>query len=123
MLEIWPSPSANETAAITIYYRAGWPFDLFTLNPAPDSVGLRIPRYLEALFIQIVRAFAQGYEDTDVSVLDQRLTALLDGALFHTAVQRDGGVQPHYGIIQNGATQRSSHSSGFWDFNSINAPS
>ena len=123
VLEIWPSPTVNETAAITIYYRAGWPFDLYTLSNNPDAMGLRIPRYLEAFFIQIVRAFAQGYEDSDVSMLDQRLTGLLQGSLFSTAVIRDGSVQPHLGVIQNGAAERMHGISGFENFNSISAPS
>ena len=122
-LEIWPSPTVNETAAITIYYRAGWPFDLYSLANTHDYMGLRIPRYLEALFIQIVRAFAQGYEDTDVSMLDQRLTSLLNGALFNTAVKRDASVQPHYGTIQHGAVSGGVGTSGFENFNTISAPS
>ncbi len=123
VLEIWPSPTVNETAAITIYYRAGWPFDLYTLANVHDDMGLRIPRYLEAFFIQIVRAFAQGYEDPDVSMLDQRLTSLLNGALFDTAVKRDAGVQPHYGTIMNGAAAKTVQTTGFENFNTISAPS
>ena len=122
-LEIWPTPPANETAGLTIYYRAGWPSKLYTLANTQDALGIRIPRYLEAFFIQIVRAFAQGYEDQDVSMLDQRLTSLLQGSLFQTAINRDGGVQPHYGAIHNGAAQRISYGSGFDNFTSIAAPS
>lgn len=127
-LEIWPTPAANETGALTIYYRSGWPHDLFTPadqqnTTAPDSMTVRIPRYLEAFFIELVRTFAKGYMESEVAGLSERLAFLNNSPLFLSAVDRDGSVQGDLGPIINGAAQRDVGGNPFSNFNSVAGPS
>ena len=127
-LEIWPTPAANETGALTIYYRSGWPHDLFTPADqqnvtAPDSMTVRIPRYLESFFIELVRTFAKGYMESEVAGLSQRLAFLNNSPLFLSAVDRDGSVQGDLGPITNGAAQRGYGGNPFSNYNSVAGPS
>lgn len=116
-LEIWPSPGANEVAAMTLIYRAGWT----TLSS--DTALLRIPPYLELPYLEILRALARGFEEEDQGSVSQRLAGVMTGPLMAVAKERDDMVQPHYGRIRNGAAESVLTGGGaFWDFDSIGAP-
>ena len=116
-LEIWPQPSANETAAITIMYRAGWK------RITKDTHRLRLPVYCESLYIQFLRAFARGYEEEDEFTVSQRLTEIMSGPLFGAAVDRDASIQSDYGPSLHGATESNNYGSPFANFNTIPGPS
>jgi hypothetical protein len=93
ILELYPTPVSTDNQALTIYYRSGWtpPLNL------DESSQINIPEYLEPLYIQILRAFARGYEEEDQASLDTRLQALYTGVLFLTCAERDGMIQHQYG--------------------------
>lgn len=114
-LEIWPAPNANETGSLTMMYRAGWK------AISNDTDLISIPDWVEPLYIQILRSFARGYEEEDSAALDQRLTSLVSGVLFASAVDRDGMVQPHYGGLRGGGAKQKGFES-FGNFNTIGAP-
>ena len=116
-LEIWPQPSANETAAITIMYRAGWK------RITKDTHRLRLPVYCESLYIQFLRAFARGYEEEDEFTVSQRLTEIMSGPLFGAAVDRDASIQSDYGPSLHGATESNNYGSPFANFDTIPGPS
>ena len=99
-LELWPQPSANETGKLSIIYRAGW-------KRAEETKDyLRLPVYCEPLFLQVVRAFARGYEEEDGGSLTQRLADVMGGHLAAAAIDRDASIQPHYGPLNGGAASK-----------------
>ena len=117
-LEIWPTPGANETAAMTFFYRAGW------TELTNDTDILRLPGYCELLYLEILRAMARGFEEEDQGSISERLVQVIGGPLIVIARERDSMVQPSYGALRNGAVQNvimGSRSS--WAFNPIQAPS
>ena len=75
-----------------------------------DSELLRVPAYVETLFLQVLRAFARGYEEEDQGSLTARLLEIGSGPLFSTAVVRDGEIQPDYGPLKGGLTARARQS-------------
>jgi hypothetical protein len=96
ILEIWPSPSANTTGAFRIVYRSRW------AAVTTDSEEIDIPEWTEDLYIQIVRAYAAGYERSKVASLHVRLAEIQASPIFDAARRSDGMVQPKYGILRNG---------------------
>lgn len=95
-LEIYPEPTTDQLGAIRIFYHANWP------ELTSDTDLLVIPEYTETLFLQLLRAFARGYEEEDQASLSVRLNEISIGPLFIMAVQRDGDVQPDYGPLRGG---------------------
>jgi len=95
-LEIWPDPGSDDDDAVTIYYRAGWK----TLDQ--DTEYVSIPTWLQTLYIQLVRAFARGYEREDVASLSARCAEVMGGPLALAAVRRDDMMQPSYGELMGG---------------------
>lgn len=96
-LELWPTPSTSTVGEITLLYRKGWT----TLTDDEDAV--RIPAWIESLYIAIVRAFAKGYEE-DVNVpIEQLLAQIQLGPQFLAAKRRDSSMQVDYGPIEGGA--------------------
>lgn len=99
ILEIYPSPSANQTGAMRIFYRSRWA----TLSN--DTNAIEIPDFVQALFIQIARAFAGGYVRNDQAGMSARLADVQAGPLFAATVRSDGAVQPFHGRLLNGGAQ------------------
>lgn len=116
-LEIWPQPSANETASLTMLYRASWS------RITKDTHRLRLPVYCESLYLQILRAFARGYEEEDEVSMSRRLSEVMAGPLYGAAVDRDGSIQSDYGPLQHGASSSHQYGHPLRNFNAINAPS
>ena len=52
-----------------------------------------MPLWCEPLYLQCLRAFARGYEEEDVATTNARLSEVMNGPLFVTAVQRDSLVE------------------------------
>jgi hypothetical protein len=102
-LELYPTPSANATGALHIWYTRGWT----VIDDATDAPN--IPWFMESLLVQLVRAFAQGYEESDVGSLNQRLadvTGTRDNPspIFAAALSEDGMIQPDLDTIEGGWT-------------------
>lgn len=96
-LELWPTPDSTTAGAIAhLYYRASWE----PLTSAGQTVAL--PPYMEALYLMVARAFAQGLEDEDAGHLEDRLQKLMTGALWIACTTRDAGEQSDYGIMADG---------------------
>ena len=115
-LELYPVPDANLVGGLTISYRRNW------YSVSTDAVTIRVPSYVEGPFIQVLRAFAKGYEEDDTASIDMRVAEIVSGPLFMGAVARDALSQPNYGRMRGGITQsRSSGSSSLK--NSVPGPS
>jgi hypothetical protein len=96
ILEIWPTPNANTTGAMRIFYRSRW------AEVTTDSQQIAIPEWVEDLFLFIARAYAAGYERGDVASIHVRLHEIGSSPIFAAAVRSDGMVQPYNGVIRNG---------------------
>jgi hypothetical protein len=96
ILEIWPSPNANTTGAMRVFYRSRW------AEVTTDSAQIAIPEWVEDLFLFIARAYAAGYERSKVGSIHQRLAEISSSPIFAAAVRSDGMVQPYNGVLKNG---------------------
>lgn len=92
-LELYPTPSTSEADVFTLTYRKGW------VTPSGDRGVFPIPKFMHTLFIQIVRAFARGYEEEDQASLQERLAEIEASTVFANALKRDGQVQPNLGPL------------------------
>lgn len=103
-LELYPTPTSAEVGKILLAYRAGW------LKVTSDTQVLAIPEYLDALFLELALAYAQGRAEHDQATVEMRLTAALQagtlGSLYRSASNRDMREQPSYGPITNGHMSR-----------------
>jgi len=101
VLELYPTPSATNASALTVFYRADWT----PITDGSDSSFVNIPQYAEPAFIECLRAFARGYQEEDSGILSQRLAAIQAGPVWDAAVDSDGMTQPNFGKMRGGATQ------------------
>lgn len=108
ILEIAPASSTSVTGAFRMFYRARW------ARISNDNATIAIPDYCEALFLQIVRAFARGYVREDVATLDQRLAEIAVGPVFLAAKRSDGAIQPYMGRIRGGGATIHRRGRGQW---------
>lgn len=88
VLEIGPGAGSNQSGPLRMFYRRRW------TRLSSDSTIIDVPQYVEALLLQIVRAFARGYVREDNSTLDERLAVIHAGPVFQAARKSDGGIQP-----------------------------
>ena len=95
-LELWPTPAANQTPALHLWYTAGW------TKLSSDTDKPNMPEWMESLLIALTRAFAQGYDEQDTGSVSARLSEIETGALFLHAVERDADQQPSYGRLRGG---------------------
>lgn len=93
-LELYPTPSANVTAALTLQSRAGWT----KLTNSTDVAN--IPEQFDMLLDELVAAWVQGKAAND---LQQRLAAVEAGPMVARLDAYDGAVQSDYGAPENGA--------------------
>lgn len=114
-LEIWPKPGTNQTAALSLFYRAGWAV------VSSDVYNLKLPGYCESLYLELLRAFVRSRFSPDYD-LSTALANIMAGPLFSTAVDRDASVQPSYGPIQHGAATRVAHRHAFDNYDTILGP-
>ena len=117
-MEIWPVPATNDSNSLTMFYRAGWT----ALDAAASVTKLRMPTYCDALFLEVLTAFARGYEEEDAGSISARLVEVVSGPLMAAAVDRDASIQPDYGPVLHGQATAGEYT-GFGNFNTINAPS
>jgi hypothetical protein len=116
VLELWPDPATTETRKFTIFYQAGW------TEVDDDADILVMPTYVEALYLQIVRAFAKSYEEDEKASLDQRLAEIQMGPMFADAATQDGAMQPTLGPIERGAVQSGFAPLSYFLPNTISGP-
>lgn len=95
--EIWPTPSETFMNAFAAPYMAGWKI------PRDDNDALLMPSWMEAVYLEILFAFAQGYDEHDVAAQGSRLEALSRSPALLAAKRRDGGVSPFVGKMRGGA--------------------
>lgn len=96
-LEVWPTPS--DDGSFRIAYRAKW----VAVSAGADR--LVMPHWMDATFIEVLRAFARGAvrEDDAGGTLSERLAKIAAGPVFMAAVRQDGMAQPYYGPLTGGA--------------------
>jgi hypothetical protein len=117
ILELWPSPGANETGAMRIFYTARW------VRQTNDFGVIAIPEFMENLLTFICRAFAQGYEREAESSLHKRLAEIQAGPVYAAAVRSDGEVQAIHGRPRGGGAEVWGRRRRYGGFNSlINLP-
>lgn len=96
-LEVYPTPTAALSGALTLFYRAGW------TDLSDDVDAVSVPPWIEALYLQVLAAFARGLEEEDEAPLSTRLLEVRAGALFEAAVRDDADLEPSLGSILGGA--------------------
>lgn len=95
-LDIYPTPGSNQTDALNLYYRGRW------VDLQNDTDRVKIPPWCEPAFVDVLRAFALGYEEDEKGSVSRRLAEIKAGTLAD-AIAQDGRVQTDYGEIQGGA--------------------
>lgn len=95
-------PEIGDDGEIQVWYRRRWT-DLFDLEDIAD-----IPWYAEQLLIDLVRATATGYDLDYEGSRAERFTEILNGPVFAAATREDGRLQPHFGVVCNGAVEYAS---------------
>lgn len=96
-LEVFPTPSANATGALSIFYRAVW------VDASPQTDYIDVLPWMAPLYKQVLRAYARGVEEEDVGSMSARLAEIMAGPVFKAACERDGRVQSTYGLMTGGA--------------------
>lgn len=91
-LEVYPTPGS--ASDLDLFYRAGW-VDL----ASSDQTFVPIPPWMEALYIQVVRATAWGYQTDDMGA---RMAMVMNGPDWASAVRYDRATQWEHGPLTNG---------------------
>ena len=92
-LELYPTPSANESNVVKVAYRTGWQG---VSASTPDSTVISVPSHVEGTLIAYVRAVSESFED---GMLSQRIAEIEAGPMFGAAQRKDGMVQTHFGQL------------------------
>jgi len=92
-LEMYPTPQATTSEALTVRYRCRW-------QPVSDSTletfTIPVPTYAESLLIAYARSFAMAYEDEGLTA---RLIEIDNGPIFSSPAIKDGIQQRDYGRL------------------------
>ncbi len=117
-LDIYPTPTSDESGALNMFYHRGWP------TVTTDTTALSVPVELEAAMLETVRAFARGYADNleNPNMLSVYLESVVQGRPYQDAIDWDYTVQPHVGTLKQGIGQPRV-SSRHLDTQSLSAPS
>ena len=117
-LDIYPTPSAAESNALSIRYRAEF---VEVASGDVDSTELQIPveSHCEALYLEYVRAFAEGGEVGDTL---QRVAMVDASPLLQEAMRRDGVETPNYGPLPMAVRGRTTSYGGLNFFPNGNIP-
>lgn len=94
-LELHPTPTASTADIIRLRYRADW-VELDT-----DTDVANVPRWIEPLLEDCVRAVARGRENGQLSA--EIASQITSSPFFAAAVKRDGQAQVEYGPPIGGA--------------------
>lgn len=93
-LGVWPTPTANATAALKLTYRSRWN------DVSAPADRIVCSDFLEGLVLEVVREYAAGLEGGD---LNERLLAIEQGPIFQATKLQDGSRQPQAGPMTGGA--------------------
>ena len=97
-LRLWPTP-ADSTQALTLAYRATW-----QEMDEDSNQYAQIPPYAEALYLEILEAFVNGYVRPETHGRRGQLLAEVEmGPICKAAKQNDGQQQSTLGPLMNGA--------------------
>lgn len=96
-LEIAPTPGSNETAALSLFYRAKW-----TVLDA-DSEHVQVPDFMEPLMLSAVRAYACGWERKEGRSLTDYLDEVMASREMDAAISLDSQMQSDFGEAASGA--------------------
>lgn len=107
-LDVYPTPSETDTDVFVMYYQSGW------VDVAKDSESLALPPFMELLFLEVVFAVAQAYDEHDLGMLSERVTLIQASALFAAAVHEDGARQDELGPLENTVGGGGYVPSGVW---------
>lgn len=117
-IDLWPDPSVDLEAALSIYYRGDWePLD-------EDDHFISTTAWLEGIYLQAVRAVTRGYEREDMASMSTRLGEIYASPWMQSAIQRDDEMQPDMGPMRGGAVEISrAPTTPTWNFTGVNGPS
>lgn len=101
ILEIYPTPTADDAEKFQMFYRRGWS------RGTSDQNEIKIPEWMEGFFVLLVRAYAQGYEEEPEGSLLGRLEQVESSQMLRAMKKRDGSVQVALGPLRNSAVRRS----------------
>lgn len=104
--EVFPTPATTQSGVLTLWYHKKW-----TDLAATDATYIPVPDWFEELFIQAVRAVAQGYQTND---MDAQLERLFAGADFTNTLMQDEGVQWNFGPLIGGQLSQASPNADDW---------
>lgn len=104
VLEIWPTPTANETDALSIVY-------LRSMDELSEETDVpQIPPWLDYGLELLVRDFAHTVEDDNPeSAARGRFASMMP-----EFVRRDSGTQTRFGVMQGGLVPRGQSVSPFY---------
>lgn len=102
-LQVWPMPTVDAIESMICTYVGGrWS----ATNKPGDSSVIPLPDdgSCNALYVQIVRAFARGWEHDDTHSVEGELAMIADGRIFKAAKDRDnrrvhGWGRPKHGLL------------------------
>jgi hypothetical protein len=92
-LELYPTPQASASDAVTVRYRAAWQA---VSDTTQETFIIPVPAYAESLLIAYARSFAMAYEDEGLTA---RLMEIDNGPIFIAAAIKDGIQQRDYGRL------------------------
>jgi hypothetical protein len=114
-LDLSDTPSTSDADAFTIVYRAGWT----ELDSSDETIPL--PSWMEPLYIEVVRAYAMGWEEEEGVGVLPRLDAIMASGACRMVKQRDGMIQGSIGPLKNGAASRGQNTRR-WDATTVEPP-
>lgn len=99
VLELSIIPGQNDVGAVTIFYEAGWSV------VSEDSTHLTIAPVpgMEVLYLEVLRAVAQGWEESEAGSMSARIAEIKAGPLFLAAARADGRSMPPMQLEGGGA--------------------
>lgn len=98
-IDLHPPPTADATDALIVYYDRKW------ATVAEDNNVVVLPDFMEPVFVQVLRAFAQGYEEPNNGSVDARLAGIVAGVTYHSALAHDTMAQGPAGPLRGGMAQ------------------
>jgi len=111
-LELHPTPTSTSSGFLILYYGRTLGF------VTDDTTKIPVATYCHTLYLELLRAIAQGFHQRDTGTVSQRVAEVMVGPLFEIAKRKDHRVQPNYGEQIGGIAQASPHSDR-WD-NTVN---
>lgn len=115
-VELYPAPLTNTAEAMRMFYRHGW------VDIDNDNDVLRLPSYMEPLYLEVFRCFLLGTEEHDIGTVNLRLAEVKAGPVYMAAKADDGRSQGNMGKMR-GTHVRPSSFGTHYSRRQINSPS